>query len=534
MDLASLNAPLPKPWLNIQSQTLTSETLTTDILIANTVDFKTIEANSLTLVEQVSVPNPAVGSQTVFVNSGNNMLTTQDGFGNSVQYVPNPASGDILIGSNAPGASIAIGPNSSAPANNGSIALGGAIANGPAPQIAIGPGAVTGPGGSFNIAMGRNVLCLGNAGIAIGQTCSANGNNAICLGSAGNCPATFSIALGSSAGTTAGGTNQIAIGRQAAVLSTTGSGIAIGHQAGVLLGADNSVAIGDGSSCATGNAVAIGLAAAVSGGEGVAVGHNAAASNNSGVALGSGANASGGNAIAIGSLVVSSQPSSVAIGGSSSATNNNAMALGQGATNANADTCVIGGPWITDIEPGNASLCDLGTPIAPFKSCWLRDAALASSCHYSQYGDVTVTNTVAETSLATGAHSGSLVNSAGATPGTIYRYRLGCTWTGTIADTAIFRFKTNGAPLIAITMGPANVVGDAMTIIGNVVLDNAGNAKCDVDYTIDGIQEEIARATSTYNPAIVNTFDVSVQWSAAAVADVLVCNYFYVETLFAQ
>ena len=89
-------------------------------------------------------------------------------------------------------------------------------------------------------------------------------------------------------------------------------------------------------------------------------------------------------------------------------------------------------------------------------------------------------------------------------------------------------------PFIAVVMGPSNTVTEATTVVGEIVVANGGNAKCLLDYTIDGVQENIVRATSAYDPTIANTFDVSIQWSGADVADVFVCNYFDIETLFAQ
>lgn len=83
INLLTSGTPDRKPWF-----TLVSKSLTTDVLIANTVEFKTIEAKSLTLIEQKSVPNPTAGSQTVYIDSDTGMLTTQDSGGATVPYVP--------------------------------------------------------------------------------------------------------------------------------------------------------------------------------------------------------------------------------------------------------------------------------------------------------------------------------------------------------------------------------------------------------------------------------------------------------------
>ena len=428
MDYATLTAPLPKPFLSAPFSwpTVNATTMNADLIVAGAVDFKTIETSSLTLIEQVSVPNPAVGSQVVFVASSNNTLSTQDSFGNTLAYVP--VSGATMTG---PLSSI-ITSNLLDRDDNGNLNLG-------------------------SISTGFNNVIIG------GDNDIVSGSNEIIIGSNNGATAQYDVCIGNRCSATQFGSTSIG-GGNTGITNHNTSSVAIG----------NDMTLGAGSNC---------------------------------VALGQ----------------------SAGVGAVSEA-----IAIGYQAVNNISNSCLLGDTAIVNIRPNNASTCDLGSTAAPFKTAWLRDAVPASGCKYSQYADVTVTNTVVETSLATGLHVGSLVASANASLGTVYRFRLGCSWSGNLTDSATLRIKTNGASLIAVVMGPSNTVTEATTVWGEVVVANGGNAKCLLDYTIDGVQENIVRATSAYDPTIVNTFDVSIQWSGADVADVFVCNYFYVETLFAQ
>ena len=339
MDLNQLNngTPATKPFLTPVVSSLTAGTVTTDILTANTVDFKTIEANSLTLVEQKAVPNPAIGSITLYVDSTSHMLNSQDSNGNTLPYVP--VSGAVMTGPLSSLTTVNLLQTDS----NGNLNLG-------------------------SISSGFNNVIIGADNDIV------SGANEIIIGSNNGATAQYDVCIGNRCNATQFGSTCIG-GGNTGITNNNTSSVAIG----------NDMTLGAGSNC---------------------------------VALGQ----------------------SAGVGAVSEA-----IAIGYQAVNNISNSCLLGDTGIINVRPNNASLCDLGSTTSPFKTAWLRDSVPASGCKYSQYADVTVTNTVVETSLATGLHVGSLVASAGASLGTVYRFRLGCSWSGNLTDSATLRIKTNGA-----------------------------------------------------------------------------------------
>lgn len=474
-----------KSWFNI-----VAGTITTSILNAASLIVQTVRTNSLTLIEQADVPNPAVGSQTLFVDSASGLLSTQDSNGDTLPYVPTSgavgpaamtgnidmgenslinwvqltAEGDIFITSANSNASVMIGGNVSSNPAAANVAVGNATTNG-SNQIAIGPGANTPVSGLYQIAIGRNTSCVGNVSVTIGQSSGCNGATSVSIGSVTQCNAPNSVAIGASAVTTTGGNFQIAIGSGARVSSTTGSGLAIGHQAAIDAGADGSLAIGDMAEC------------------------SAAA----------------------------------------------CIAIGPGAINSVANSVLIGNTSIVNFRPDNNSTCDLGTTTRSYKTCWLRDAAAASGCKYSQYGPVTVANTAAQTSFATGTAMGSLVMSANQTPGTVLRIKANLTISQLIGDSSVIRIKTNGNPLVAVTVGPGAALTTAgLDIQAEIVILGGGNAQCELRGLLTDEPLSIVNATSAWDQTAINTLDFSIQFSEANAGDTVTCNFLYVETLFAQ
>lgn len=81
VNLFTSGTPNEKPWLN-----LVSNSLTTNLVTAESFDVKTIEANSFTLVNQSSPPpNPAVGSVTLYTD-GTGVINTVNNMGVTVPY----------------------------------------------------------------------------------------------------------------------------------------------------------------------------------------------------------------------------------------------------------------------------------------------------------------------------------------------------------------------------------------------------------------------------------------------------------------
>ena len=433
MDLQALNSgtPITKNWLNPVCGTVDAGTVTTDILVANTVDFKTIEANSLTLVEQKAVPNPAAGSITLFVDSATAMLNSQDSAGNTLPYVP--VSGATMTGP------LTQGDNTTflLPDSNGNFNFGT----------------------NANAGAGSSIIMDTQAGSSTNSSAGA-----INMGQFNTLGGQFEIGIGNRINT---------IGNAFGAINLGGgnTGITNPQQKSIALGTD--ITLGAGSF-------------------GICLGASSGIGNNT-----------------------------------------NAIVIGNTAVNNISNSCLLGDPVISNIRP-NSAVCSLGTVASPFRIVYLRDAAPATGCKYSQYGPVTITNTAADTSYAIGTAVGSLVISANQTPGTIYRYKVNASFSEILADTATLRVKVNGNPLVAMIVGPGLFVSQGFDIEGQIVVLGGGNAQCELRVLLETEPVGITNATSAWNQAIANTLDFSVQYSAADPGNTFVCNSLFVESLYAQ
>jgi hypothetical protein len=283
MDLQALNSgptPTQKGWLHPICGKITFGDGSGDTLSVNTVDFKTIETNSLTLVQQVSVPNPSVGAKTIYVASGTGLLTTQDSLGNSVPYLPTNGSGtmtgnlvmgpateveykgDMLITSDTVGASVVVGNGTTS--TLGSVAIGGGAAAAGNTQVVLGGGASATVAATFAVVAGRNAVASSSADVVVGQSASttAGGGSSVVLGSSALSECKNSVALGRSSHCTVTGDQCLALGYLSVV--SAGNGIAVGTSAGVTAG--NGISIGfnavnnDGNTCLIGSGGEIGRA----------------------------------------------------------------------------------------------------------------------------------------------------------------------------------------------------------------------------------------------------------------------------------
>lgn len=450
LGLSTTGTPAVKPWLN-----LTAGSIDVTTLIADAIDIKTIETNSLTLVQQVSVPNPAVGSQTLFVASGSGLLSAQDSLGNTVPYLPTNGTGvmtgpldfksDIKVTSDTVDADIFIGNGVTSLGTSGSVVIGDIAASGGNHQVVIGPDA-TASAGQYALAIGRNARASGFSDVVIGQSAiSTASRSAVVIGDNANSQAMNAVAIGRNAFCTNAGTQQIAIGY----------------------------------------------------------------------------------------LAQATQNNSISIGANSAATGNNCVTIGALSNNTIDGSILLGNTGITSVYPG-VTTCTLGLPASPFRICYLRDAAPASACKYSQYGSVTVTNTAVDTSYATGTHVGSLILSANQTPGTVIRFKGNFAYSELLASSATFRIKVNGNPLVAQTVGPGAFVTQGMDIEGQIVVLGGGNAQCELRVLLETEPVGINNATSAWDETAINTLDFSVQYTVANAGNTLVCNTLFIETLFAQ
>lgn len=334
----------------------------------------------------------------------------------------------------------------------------------------------------------------------------------------------------------------IAIG-QSAVASTN----AVAMSSSASANADSAVSIGNNSRCNFIQGVAVGNATLVTGNQGTAVGDaagaftggaafggNATAGGQASTALGPSSSAAGLQASAMGNSASAVGNQSIAIGNNASASVTDSIAIGDGAVNATTNTCLIGNSAIANIRSNNSLFaCDLGTSAAPFKSCWLRDASPAAGSKFSQYSSVSVTNTVAETSLLTGTQVGSMVYSAGQSLGSVIRFKFGTVLTVGVADTVTVRIKVNGVTAVSAVLGGSVFAAVPGYIAADLVVQ-AANLQCSMQAAQNGAGAGVTIADPAYNPAIANTFSVTAQWSAASAGDTLTVNYCYIESLFAQ
>lgn len=100
MDLRELSSALPKPWLNINANTINAESITSTSFIAD----------DLVILEQAGVANPAAGKVAIYADlsgelktndsSGNvNIILTQDVAGTASHIPVYTASGSMLVDS---------------------------------------------------------------------------------------------------------------------------------------------------------------------------------------------------------------------------------------------------------------------------------------------------------------------------------------------------------------------------------------------------------------------------------------------------
>lgn len=425
MDLQALSSGTPntKGWLSV-----VAGALTTNILTAVNFVVQSISARYLTLVSQVSVPNPAVGSQTLFVDSGSMTLSTQDSLGNTVPYLK--TTGGTMTGVL-------------------NVSEAGLFAN---PNFTVNGGA--GGGSSSSIYMGF----FGTSG---------NGANQIALGSQHSLDnSQYVVAIGD------------------AITSTNRVQVNLG-------GGDTGNTNGQTRSVCIGNDITI------VGGAG-----------DSGVCLGDGAGIGAGS---------------------------NIISIGTGAVNNLSESFLFGSANIVQFYPNNNGLCDLGTVGSNFNRLFLKNNAVASSVFYSMYGPVTLTSSTTETVLTRGTFSGTSIIPAGATLGTIYRFRASATYSGSITGVLTLRVNTNGVPLVAQAFGDVALTTQGITISGEIVVIAGGNASCMLQTIINGEPDAtITTTAAAYNPAVTNNLSITGQWNEVSASDVITFNHFYIESLYAQ
>lgn len=203
--------------------------------VIQTLVVNEMETKSLTLLEQSSVPNPAVGSQTLFIDSNNGTLTSQDSLGNSVPYLA--TSGGTMSGPIEFSSNVTLGTFNDASVVNSNVLVGaGSISASVENSVAIGP----------------NVPSLhGTEHVVIGPGCQINGdssNSSVCIGafSQVNGNGNFNVAVGRAA-IIGGGSRNVAVGLGAnAGFGGGNDNISIGEAvSGVGVGVHDAIAIGN-------------------------------------------------------------------------------------------------------------------------------------------------------------------------------------------------------------------------------------------------------------------------------------------------
>ncbi|WP_266168963.1 YadA-like family protein [Dyella subtropica] len=321
---------------------------------------------------------PAAWAQTAVSGSGSNTNGAAAGTnnGNVLDHKnpgnpsPNGVGNDIYdgikgtaVGDNATAdyGGVAVGFQSSAAVNLGSVAIG-ALAKSTA-NSAISIGVASLASGDDAIAMGRQSAANGKYSLAFGNVAYANGVSAVAMGDSANAAGYRSIAIGAAdtnnanvglyydtgsqtkatgdlavavgAGSVATGTNSLALGSTAQ--ATYVNDIAIGSQAKAdsTLGAGgntNAIAVGSQTNAQGAYAMALGFQAKATGATATAIGNGSQALATSTIALGDSnvvAAAAGAGSMAMGNQSKANAGNgAVALGYKQTATGNGAVAIG--------------------------------------------------------------------------------------------------------------------------------------------------------------------------------------------------------------
>lgn len=88
MDLSEFKSgtPATKPWLNIVCNDIKSATATVDVVNIADLTVDEVNTNAITLVNQAAVPNPAVGSRTIYTDL-TGVIHAQTPLGASIAYI---------------------------------------------------------------------------------------------------------------------------------------------------------------------------------------------------------------------------------------------------------------------------------------------------------------------------------------------------------------------------------------------------------------------------------------------------------------
>ena len=455
MNLGDLNSDLPKPWLNIKCNDLQSVTLEADTVVIQDLEVQDLSTNVLTLVNQASVPNPAVGAMALFTSDPGGVLSSTDPLGTTVQYATVPPVGAYVVGSSP--SVVGNLPSYSNLTGDGVSDSGIASSN-----VFLADGSVS-MTGNLDVDSHEvlNVLAIRtpNTGVIFGSLASAGGNSTTAIGNDANGSASL------------GGT---CVGR----LST----------------------------CSANNCCAYGISSTASAVGATSIGRNSQAIASNSISLGASSNSSGADSIAIGSTAIASAQNSISLGNAANNVDVGTCLIGHNTISnirPNNDN-------VCDLGTSSNQFKNLN--YAGWLNGGVRPAYVSM---YSTYDDTTVNNTVIETNISnTGMSVGSLTVAANQPLGSSLVFNLCMNVSSVAGDTLDIRWYTNAGLLFTNNLViPALAVNLPVLIQTYVTIRNGALHVCS-NSTISGLVSTIIDSSIVYDRTIANAWTVTAQWGA--------------------
>ena len=143
----------------------------------------------------------------------------------------------------------------------------------------------------------------------------------------------------------------------------------------------------------------------------------------------------------------------------------------------------------------------------------VRGSAVDASL-FSSYSNVSVTNTLVETSLTSGSLLGTKVLQDPLAVGMSIDFKIYLTTTSVAGDTLTIRLKSNGTTLHTIAMTiPAGAASLRSKLMGTMIVQAANIQIMAENYT-SAVVNVLSAANPAFNPNITNTLEVTAQWGA--------------------
>ena len=521
MNLQEFNSPLPKPWLNINANSINADIITAGSFVGPVL------ADSITLNQQLSVPNPAVGQSTIYVDL-NGKITTQDTVNSTTAYVP--VTGAQMLGN--------LDMNANSLQNV--LLLSGATNSRTGDDIVSNAGAaVIDNLASFSNVNGKEIKDSGVLSTNIVSNIGAAVVNNL---------ASFSNVSGKEIQDSGVLASNLFLAD--GTVPMTGNLNMNGHQLNNVLNittSNNSVIVGNGAASSGGSQVAVGQNAnSGAGAFSIAIGVNSSAVGARGLAVGSGAITTGVDSVSVGRSAQGSGSNQTIIGSNSTCNASQyACTFGQAChsdafaaitiasgnnntTNSVAQSVLFGDALISNVRPDNNGLCDLGSSSNNFKACYLIDSQVAVGSKFSMYDDVAVDNTVVETSINTGLAVGNLAYSPTIPLGTVFEFDVNFLVNSAAGDTLTLRYYSNAGLLFSHVLVYAALTVNSAGNIHTMITVRNGAVQVNSIEMINGAVNMVTASAVVFDRTIANTFNVSAQWGANA--SQFTCNQFFLKT----